>query len=149
MSIQLVLNYVRDAVLAYQRCTAALGLPASPLNLSDLLRAARTDRVRRQGELVTQGGIGFRYHVHGTGYSFTELGNGRQTNFDVCIVGGEQCLRFTVWHLLQYASSVGQDLTRDAVLDALQEPDATQSQLVRVTEDGFDFYCYPVAATKN
>jgi hypothetical protein len=97
---------------------------------------------------VTQEGVGFGYHIHGSGYSFTALSSGRQTNFDVC-VGDSQCVRFTVWHLLQYASSTGQDLTRDEVQHALGEPDVTQSQLIHVAEAGFDYYCYPVPAIEN
>jgi hypothetical protein len=54
-------------------------------------------------------------------------------------------VRFTAWHLQRYASSIGQDLTRDAVQDGLGEPDATRSGLIHVAEAGFDYYCYPVS----
>jgi hypothetical protein len=100
MSLELVRSYVRDAVQAYQACTSALGVSSPALDLFALLRAARSGGVIRRGELTTQDGVGFAYHIHGTGYSFTELSSGRQTNFDVCVVGDSQCVRFTVWHLL-------------------------------------------------
>lgn len=144
MSLELVRSYVHDAVRAYQACTAVIGISNPPLDLFDLLRAARAGEVMRRGEVVSQDGVRVGYRIHGSGYSFTEQPRGRQTNFDVCVVDDSQYLRFTVWDLLQYASSIGQVLTRDAVQGALDEPDVSQSPLIHMTEAGFDYYCYPM-----
>jgi hypothetical protein len=146
MRLGLVRSYVHDAVQAYQACTTAIGISTPALDLFALLRAARSGEVIRRGEVVTPNGLCFGYHIHGSGYSFTDQSSGRQINFDVCIINDSPCLRFTVWHLQQYASSIGQDITRDAAQDALGEPDVIQSQLIHVTEAGFDYYCYPATA---
>ena len=140
MSLELVRSYLRDSIQAYRACAAALGVSSPALDLFAVIRAARSGDVNRRGEFVTLESVRFGYHIHGSGYSLTALASGRQTHFDACVVGNNQCARFTVWHLLQYASSIGQDLTREAVQDALQGPEATQSQLVHVAEAGSDFY---------
>ena len=149
MSLELIHNYLHDSVQAYRACADALGVSSPALDILALIRVARSGDFNRRGELTTLGGVRYGYHIHGTGYTFTALASGRETRFDACVVGNNQCIRITVWNLLQYASSIGQVLTREAVQDAIQGPEATHLQLVHVTEGGSDFYCYPVSAAEK
>ncbi len=146
MSLELVRSYLHDSVQAYQGCASALGVSGPALDLFALLRAARSGDINRRGELTTPEGVRYGYHIHGSGYSLTALASGLRTNFDACVVGNNQCVRFTIWHLLQYASSIGQDPLREAVQEALQGPEAVQSQVVHVTEGEFENFCHPVLA---
>ena len=149
MSLALVKSYLHESVQTYQACVAALGVLGPALDLFVLIRAARSGDIDRHGELTTPEGVLYGYHIHGVGYSFTETASGREIHFDACIMENEQCIRFTIWSLLQYASGIGQDLTRETAQTDLQRPEALQLPLIHVTEGGFDFYCYPVSSGKR
>ncbi len=97
MSLELVRSYLHDSVQAYQACAAALGVSSTTLDILALIRAARVGGFNRRGEVTTPEGVGYAYHVHGAGYTFTALASGRRTSFDACVMGDNQCVRFTVW----------------------------------------------------
>jgi hypothetical protein len=148
MILQLIRTYLRDAVRTYQSCAEVLGLFDTARDLISLRLAAGKGNVARLGEVVTLTGVRIGFHIHGAGYSFTDHSNGKRINFDVDLIGDRRCIRLSIWCIQEYASSVGEELTREAVEDALREAALTWSQLIHVTNGPFDNYCYPASAVE-
>jgi Domain of unknown function (DUF6896) len=135
----LVQRYVCDARQVYQACVESLRVSDTP-GLSALLRAARNGQIERKGQVTTRDGASYTYRVHGLGYSFNELNEGKVIHFDIILIDGVDHLRFSAWKLHQYASSVGERISEEALTSGLRELSAQESSIVRVLDGPHEYY---------
>jgi len=137
--MNLVCRYVRDAHQAYRVCSTRFGISGQPSDLWALLRAARKGQLDKRGEVAAEG-VAYEYRIHGAGYSFKEVGSGKLIHFDVVTVHGSDHVRFSVWELHQYGSSVGELITEAEVASELKKLSDTEPRLVHVQDGPFDYY---------
>ena len=139
MEIETIHRFIRDAQQVYRAAVDKLRVGDSDLDLAALLRAARRHEIQRRGILQVRDGR-LEYRIHGSGYSFRDLTNGKEVHFDVALVDGHYRIRFSGWELFEYASSVGESLSEEAVGPELNRLCRGVESLVHVREGASDYY---------
>jgi hypothetical protein len=140
MEIETIRRYIRDAQQAYKVAVAKLGVGDTNSDLAVLLNAARRHEIHRRGIVTDQDGCTYEYRIHGSGYSFKDLASGKEIHFDVTLVDGECCIRFSVWEVYKYASSSGDPLSEETVGPELKRLSLGEESLVHVVEGASDYY---------
>ena len=140
MGIDFVHRYIRDAHRAYQACMDSLGVTGSRSDLFALLRAARRREIDRRGEVATPEGERYEYHIHGSGYSFEDMGCNKVIRFDVTTDNGNSYIRFSAWEVYKYASSIGESTSEETVASELGRISVGESSMVHVLEGQTDYY---------
>jgi hypothetical protein len=140
MEADFVRRFIDDVRHTYRACATSLGVQEAGSDLAALLRVARQPEFKRRGEVTSESGTVYAYHVHGAGYSFKDLKTGKEIHFDTMLVDGAFQIRFSPWNLHRYASSIGEVFSEDSVRSALKTLSATASFFVHVVDGPFDYY---------
>ncbi|MGC4002496.1 MAG: hypothetical protein QM811_04875 [Pirellulales bacterium] len=141
MEIEYLCRYLDDARLAYRFCVDRLGISAESSDFLDLLRAGRNGQVAKVGTVVDDFN-GYKYHIHGIGYSFKDLSGGKQIHFEIVLMDGRAYIRISVWALHQYVSSIGKRISMDEVNNKLKSFHESERRLTRIQDGGFELYCW-------
>lgn len=142
MNIDTVRQYLTDARQAYQACAESCGVKSSAGDLSALLRAARSHKIAKKGNIYTSSGTKYEYQIHGSGYTFRGDQSGKETRFDIVSVEGADRIRFSAWELYRYLISTDDTVTEEAVAQDLSTASASESDIVTVSDGSRQYYYY-------
>lgn len=142
MDFDLLRSFIADARQACRDWNAIHEPLGSEPELVRLLRAARSSAIDRRGRFATESGRIYDYHVHGAGYSFNEIANGKEIHFDVVSVDGVPRIRFSAWSVIQYVGGVDTVASMEVVRSELDRLGADHHELMHVTEGGLDYYLW-------
>src|SRR5205823_14655507 len=96
--------------------------------------------IHRRGMVTDQDGRTYEYRIHGSGYSFKDVASGKEIHFDVTLVDEKYYIRFSVWEVYKYASSMGEILSEETVGPELKRLSLGEGHLVHILEGASDYY---------